>query len=130
MSIRNYRFCAVLGHLRLKSTARHPSVDITDTTPAHTAAALRPDRHHTHGHQVAIVGWHLYEPYGEQSFCTLTARHGLALEDLRCWAHTHNLWRCGTVRPSAQSSVGMARTSCGRAKSNVELFAPPDDTNG
>jgi hypothetical protein len=35
----------------------------------HTAAALRPDRHHTHGHQVAIVGWHLYEPYTLQTFC-------------------------------------------------------------
>ena len=48
----------------IAQTARRPSVDITDTTPAHTAAASRPDRHHTHGHQVAIVGWHLYEPYG------------------------------------------------------------------
>ena len=27
-------------------------------------------------------------------------------------------------------SVGMARKSCGRDKSNAELFAPPDDTNG
>ena len=52
----------------MAQTARHPSVHITDTTPAHTAATLRPDRHHTHGHQVAIVGWRLYEPYGEQPF--------------------------------------------------------------
>jgi hypothetical protein len=53
----------------IAQTARHPSVDITDTTPAHTAAALRPDRHHTHGHQVTIVGWHLSEPYTLQTFC-------------------------------------------------------------
>ena len=33
----------------MAQTARHPSVDITDTTPAHIAAALRPGRHHTRG---------------------------------------------------------------------------------
>ena len=32
-----------------------PSVDITDTTPTHSAATLRADRHHTHQQQVAIM---------------------------------------------------------------------------
>ena len=57
----------------MAQTARHPSVDITDTTPAHTAATLRPDRHHTHGHQVAIVGWRLYEAYGRIAFVAISS---------------------------------------------------------
>ena len=71
----------------MAQTARHPSVDITDTTPAHTAATLRPDRHHTHGHKVAIVGWRLYEAYRLHSFLSFTARPGRAVGKLRCWAH-------------------------------------------
>ena len=40
----------------IAQTARHLSVDITDTMPAHTAAALRPDPHHTHGLHTTISG--------------------------------------------------------------------------
>ena len=69
--------------------ARHPSVHITDTTPAHTAATLRPDRHHTHGHQVAIVGWRLYEPYGRIAFVAISSptAHNQAETSQLCTLH-------------------------------------------
>ena len=44
-----------------------PSLDITDTTPAHSAATLRADRHHTHQQQVVIVK-RLPEAYFRGSF--------------------------------------------------------------
>ena len=68
---------------------RYPSVDITDTTPAHTAATLRPDRHHTHGHQVAIVGWRLYEPYGRIAFVAISSptAHNQAETSQLCTLH-------------------------------------------
>ena len=63
----------------IAQTARHPSVDITDTTPAHTAAALRPDRHHTHGLHTTISGWRLHEPHTLQSFCMNSSCPGRSL---------------------------------------------------
>ena len=63
-------------HLAIAQTARHPSVDITDTTPAHIAAALRPDRHHTRGLNTFILGWRLYEVHTLQPFCMNSSRPG------------------------------------------------------
>ena len=63
----------------IAQTARHPSVDITDTTPGHTAAALRPDRHHTHGLHTTISGWRLHEPHSLQSFCMNSSCPGRSL---------------------------------------------------
>ena len=96
----------------IAQTARRPSVDITDTTPAHTAAASRPDRHHTHGHQVAIVGWHLYEPYGRIAFARSTR------PTAHRQASTLNSRTAGMLLRAAIEwcSVGMARKSCGRDK--------------
>ena len=103
----------------IAQTARRPSVDITDTTPAHTAAASRPDRHHTHGHQVAIVGWHLYKPYGRIAFARSTR------PTAHRQASTLNSRTAGMLLRAAIEwcSVGMARKSCGRDKSNAEVCA-------
>ena len=71
----------------IAQTARHPSVDITDTTPAHTAAALRPDRHHTHGLHTTISGWRLYEAYGEQSFVAISSCPGRPMNENNSLRH-------------------------------------------
>ena len=92
----------------IAQTARHPSVDITDTTPAHTAATLRPDRHHTHGLHTTISGWRLHEPYTLPFFCASTARPGLALEDLRCWPHAQPVGACGQLLRVAWAWPGRA----------------------
>ena len=78
----------------IAQTARHPSVDITDTTPAHTAAALRPDRHHTHGLHTTISGWRLYEVPTFGSLYASTERPGLALEQPRQSRHAHDRGAC------------------------------------
>ena len=110
----------------MAQTARHPSVDITDITPAHTAATLRPDRHHTHGHKVAILGWRLYEPYSRIAFARST----------RPTAHRQasklNSRTAGMLLRAAIEwcSLGMASKSCGARKKQTELFALPDVSNG
>ena len=88
--------------------ARHPSVHMTDITPAHTAATLRPDRHHTHGHQVAILGWRLYEAYRLRSFLSFTARPGRAVGKLRQYRHAH-------ARGPCRDCFGVAWACPGRA---------------
>ena len=88
--------------------ARHPSVHMTDITPAHTAATLRPDRHHTHGHQVAILGWRLYEAYRLRSFLSFTARPGRAVGKLRCWAHAPPMGACAQMLGVAWAWPGRA----------------------
>ena len=83
-------------------------MDITDTTPAHTAATLRPDRHHTHGHQVAILGWRLYEAYRLCSFLSFTARPGRAVGKLRCWVHAPPMGACTQMLGVAWAWPGRA----------------------
>ena len=77
--------------------ARHPSVDITDTTHAHTAAALRPDRHHTHGLHTTISGWRLYEAYGEQSFVAISSCPGRPMSENYSLPHGPHDPPCGKV---------------------------------
>ena len=77
--------------------ARHPSVHITDTTPAHTAATLRPDRHHTHGHQVAIVGWRLYEAYTLQPFVAISSCPGRPMSENYSLAHAPHVGACANL---------------------------------
>ena len=100
-------------------------MDITDTTPAHIAATLRPD-HHLHTDMAytppSRVGASTSRTYTLQTFCASTARPGFALEDLPVLAARTT---CGSVRPAAQSSVGMARKSCGRAKSKRSCLRHP-----
>ena len=104
--------------------ARHPSVHMTDITPAHTAATLRPDRHHTHGHQVAILGWRLASTYEAYRL-----RYSFLSRHSSPWACRWKAEVLG-VRPAAGSSVGMARKSCGRAKSKRSCLCFPTSPTG
>ena len=100
--------------------ARHPSVDITDTTPAHTAATLRPDRHHTHGLHTTISGWRLHEPYTLQSFCMNSSCPGRSLSANYSLPHAPCAPLCGKLsgvawqeRPTARVGVrSKPQTSC------------------
>ena len=77
--------------------ARHPSVHMTDITPAHTAATLRPDRHHTHVHQVAILGWRLYEAYRLRSFCSISSCPGRPMSENYSLAHGPHAPPCANL---------------------------------
>ena len=81
----------------IAQTARHPSVDITDTTPGHTAAALRPERHHTHGLHTTISGWRLYEAYGEQSFVAISSCPGRPMSENYSLAHGEQASPCANL---------------------------------
>ena len=116
----------------IAQTARHPSVDITDTTPAHTAATLRPDRHHTHGLHTTISGWRLYEAYGEQSFVAIS----MAISSCPGRPMSENytiVWRTENMllrAPIYLELHGSAHSRRIYQQKQCELFAPPDDTNG
>ena len=81
----------------MAQTARHPYVDITDTTPAHIAAALRPDRHHTHGLNTTILGWRLYEVHTLQPFCMNSSRPGRPMSANYSLPHGPHAPPCGKV---------------------------------
>ena len=108
--------------------ARHPSVHITDTTPAHTAATLRPDRHHTHGHQVAIVGWQLYEAYTLQPFVAISSCPGRPMSENYSLAHAPHVGACANLLGVAWQSMATARGV--RDKSNASCSRFPTTPAG
>ena len=113
--------------------ARHPSVHMTDITPAHTAATLRPDRHHTHGHQVAILGWRLYEAYRLRSFCSISSCPGCPLSANCSLVHALHAppctklqgvaWPCPQQEEFAQKAHGVVCAS--RRHQRVKVVESP-----
>ena len=119
----------------IAQTARHPSVDITDTTPAHIAAALRPDRHHTRGLNTTISGWRLYEVHTVQPFVSISSCPGRPMSANYSLVHGEHAspctnlhvsgvaWQCPQQEEFATKAHGVVCTS--RRHQRVKVVESP-----